>query len=416
MIAAQRVDAQTQPIVAHLYRSERTDMENRRINVGVLCRILPHYRLAVFERLSQMPGIQLMVYYSKEPSYSSLKTIDPRDRFPSRRIEMKAWKWAGQEVLFQPEARGIVNSQVHDVVILSGNLRLLSNLLALVAARRRGIGVVWWTMGRQPSQSRMSMRIGMWLTALCDAVLAYTHDERTFFIEKGIPDKKVFVAQNTIDLSVERNAAEQWSATRVREFVQQRGLQGKKVFLFCGQLRPRKQIELLFEALRILRVHHPDYHLVIAGGSPAESTLRELAHTSGIGDAITWLGPLYDPDELAPWFLTSRALVVPRAIGLAVLHACAYGLPCITTADRRYQTPEVAALRQGYNCCLFRDGDAQDLAEKMRLLAEDDRLQKELGSNARTTIEQEYTMEKMVEGFVQAISYAASRMNHRSRS
>lgn len=391
-------------------------MEKKRINVGMLCRILPHYRLAVFERLARMPGIQLMVYYSKEPSYSSLKTIDPQDRFPNRRIEMKAWKWAGQEVLFQPEARDIVNRQEHDVVILSGNLRLLSNLLALVAARRRRIGVVWWTMGRQPSQSRMSMRIGMWLTALCDAVLAYTHDERAFFTEKGIPGQKVFVAQNTIDLTAERNAAEQWSATRIQEFVQERGLQGKNVFFFCGQLRPRKQIELLFEALRMLRVHDPDYHLVIAGGSPAEPRLRELAHASGIGDAITWLGPLYDPDELAPWFLMSRALVVPRAIGLAALHGCAYGLPCITTADRRHQTPEVAALRQGYNCCLFHDGDAQDLAEKMRLLAQDDRLQKELGRNARTTIEQEYTLERMVEGFVQAASYAASRRNQQSRS
>jgi glycosyltransferase involved in cell wall biosynthesis len=193
-------------------------------------------------------------------------------------------------------------------------------------------------------------------------------------------------------------------------------LQGKKVFLFCGQLRPRKQIELLFEALRKLRVNDPEYHLVVAGGSPAQSGLQELAGRSGIGDAITWLGPLYNPDELAPWFLMSRALVVPRAIGLAVLHACAYGLPCITTADRRYQTPEVAALRQGYNCCLFRDGDAQDLAEKLRLLAEDDRLQEELGRNARTTIEQEYTMEKMVEGFVQAVSYAAARMKDRNRS
>lgn len=391
-------------------------MESRGINAAVLCRILPHYRLAVFERLSKMPGIRLMVYYSREPSYSSLKTIDPRDRFPSRRIEMKAWKWAGQEVLFQPEAREIVDSRMHDVVILSGNLRLLSNLLALVAARRRRIGVVWWTMGRQPLQSRISMRIGMWLTAMCDAVLVYTHDEKAFFTSKGIAEQKVYVAQNTIDLSVERSAAEQWSTTRVQEFAQQRGLQGKKLFLFCGQLRPRKQIELLFEALRILRLHDPSYHLVVAGGSPSQSSVRELAHKSGLGDAITWLGPLYDPQELAPWFLSSRALVVPRAIGLAALHACAYGLPCITTADRRYQTPEVAALRQGYNCCLFRDGDAQDLAETMRLLAEDDRLQKELGTNARATIEQEYTIDKMVEGFAQAISYAASKTNDRSRS
>ncbi len=153
--------------------------------LAVLCRILPHYRLAVFERLSKMPGIRLMVYYSREPSYSSLKTIDPRDRFPSRRIEMKAWKWAGQEVLFQPKAREIVDSHMHDVVILSGNLRLLSNLLALVAARRRRIGVVWWTMGRQPLQSRISMRIGMWLTAICDAVLVYTHDEKTFLYQQG---------------------------------------------------------------------------------------------------------------------------------------------------------------------------------------------------------------------------------------
>jgi glycosyltransferase involved in cell wall biosynthesis len=65
---------------------------------------------------------------------------------------------------------------------------------------------------------------------------------------------------------------------------------------------------------------------------------------------------------------------------------------------------------------LFRDGDAQDLAEKMRLLAEDERLQKELARNARATIEQEYTMERMVEGFVQAVSYATAQRNRRRRA
>jgi glycosyltransferase involved in cell wall biosynthesis len=115
---------------------------------------------------------------------------------------------------------------------------------------------------------------------------------------------------------------------------------------------------------------------------------------------------MYGAKQLAPWFLSARALVVPRAIGLAALHGFGFNVPCITSRDRRYQTPEAAALKDGYNSLMYEDGDIEDLSAKIIQLGENDRLQRELSENARRTMDEEYTLDKMVDGFVRAIRYA----------
>lgn len=384
-------------------------MASRRIRVGLFCRVLPHYRLPVYERLAKADDIDLVVYYSREPPHYSLKTVHPGNRFPHCCIEMKARFFVGQEMLFQPDLRRIVRRAKHDVIIFSGNPRLVSNFPAMLAARKMGVGVVWWTMGRGRRLSPITMAVHIWLTRFPDAVVVYTHTEREHLVSRGVAAEKVFVAQNAIDVSPERQAASVWDQDSLREFARKRGLEGKKLFLFCGQLRAGKKADHLLRALQVLLGQGVSCHLAVVGGGEHEEELRRLAGELGVEDSISWLGPLFKPEELAPWFLSSRALVVPRAIGLAVFHAYAYGLPVITSNDRRYQTTEVAGIEDGRDCLLFRDGDIGHLASSMRSVVEDDALRARLSANAAHKVERVYTVDTMVSGFTEAIRFALDR-------
>ena len=381
-------------------------MEDKRISVGFFYRVLPSYRLAIMEELAKQPGIDLMVYYSTEPKYYSLKTVDPGDRFPHQRIEMKAWRLGGQEILYQPLTKAIIESGKHDVVVLSANPRLLSNFPALYTARRKRIGIVWWSLGLMANQSPVTIAIRRWLMRMPDAVVLYTKDERDYFVGRGVPPEKVFVAQNTIDVTAEENAAKAWSADLVNEFLAEHGLSGKTPFLFCARLRKVKRVDLLLRAMSILLRDRPDIHLIIVGAGESEVDMKGLARQLGLDGSISWLGSIYEPERLAPWYLSAKALVIPTGIGLAAFQSFAYGLPCITTANRRKQSPEATALRDGYNCLMFDDESIADLVEKMRLLADNAELQRTLSLNARRTVEEEYTVDRMVDGFVQAIHYA----------
>ena len=380
--------------------------ENKRISVGLFCRVLPQYRLAIYERLAKADGIDLMVYYSREPKYYSLRTVDPAGRFPHQRIEMKAIRLGNQELLFQPEIKKIVASGRHDVVILSANPRLLSNFPALWAAKRSKVGVVWWSLGIMPNQSRITLNVRRVLMKIPDALVFYTQAEKDFFVSHGVSPEKVFVAQNTVCVNQERAAAAQWSHEDIAAFQQNNGFYGKKVLLFCGQLREKKRVDWLLSALRTIRQNGYDYLLFLIGPDNTQGQAARLASDLDLDDSVRFLGPIYGAEHLAPWFLSARALVVPRAIGLAALHGFAFNLPCITSRDRRYQTPEATALRDGYNCLLYEDGSIHDMAVKIIKLGEDDAVHRSLCANARRTMEEEYTVDRMVDGFVQAIHYA----------
>lgn len=378
----------------------------KKIRVGFFYRMLPHYRLPIMEALSKEKDIDLTVLYSKEPPWYSLKTVDPDGMFPSEVIERKSWRFGKQEFLYHTDATRLIASGKFDVVILPANPRLLSNFPALRACKKHGIGVVWWSLGIMPKQSKVTLAIRRMLMKIPESIVLYTNDERDYFVSKGLPPEKVFVAQNTISVESERQAAMKWSDQRIAKFQVENGIQNKNLFLFCGQLREKKRVDWLLTAFAEVLKSDSDCHLCIIGSGESQEGLSLLSSELGIKRDVTFTGAIYDSIELAPWFISARALVVPRAIGLASFHGFAYGVPCITSADLRHQTPEANALVDNYNCLLYLDGDIGDLAKKMTLIACDGKLYKQLLGNACKTMNEKFTTQKMVDGFCQAIRYA----------
>ena len=388
-------------------------MEHNRISVGLFLSVLPHYRLPIFERLAQVEGIDLIVYYSREPSYYSLKTVNPENRFPSEKIRMKAFRLCGQELLFQPEISKFARSRGHDVVIVSGNPRLLSNLPLLYTAKRWNLGIVWWSLGLMPNRSSLTLAVRKVLMKIPDSLVFYTDLEKNYFVDSGIPAHKVFVAQNTIDVSDCLHEEAKWCPESVEGFRAVQGLKGKKVILYCARLMRWKRLDLLLRALAELGTNEPKYHLVVIGRGDGENDFKDLAEELKIQDAITWLGPIYEQAKLAPWFLIADVLVVPEVLGLTVFHSFAYGLPVITCDSYDHQSPESVAVRHGYNGLLYKQGNLGDLTACISRICKDDNLRSRLSDNAKQTILTEYTPDKMVDGFVQAIRYSYE-MTHRA--
>ena len=326
---------------------------------------------------------------------------------------MKAIRVGNQELLFQPEIKKIIGSGRHDVVILSANPRLLSNFPALYTAKRKRIGVVWWSLGLMPNQSSFTLAIRKSIMRIPDALVFYTDLEKNYFVASGIQADKVFVAQNTIDVSDCLQEEAKWSPDSVEEFRAGQGLQGKKVILYCARLTRWKRLDLLLRAVAELSTNEPKYHLVVIGRGDGENDFKDIAEELNIRDAITWLGPIYEQAKLAPWFLIADVLVVPEVLGLTVFHSFAYGLPVITCDSYDHQAPESVAARHGYNGLLYKQGNLGDLTACISRICKDDNLRSRLSGNAKRTILTEYTPDKMVDGFVQAIRYSYE-MTHRA--
>jgi glycosyltransferase involved in cell wall biosynthesis len=92
---------------------------------------------------------------------------------------------------------------------------------------------------------------------------------------------------------------------------------------------------------------HPDLLWCVIGDGPERKALEEQALRLGITWHVRWLGTIIDEAELAPWFLSSQALVHPNGIGLSLLHAFGSGVPVVTQGDAATHGPEFDAFTAG---------------------------------------------------------------------
>ncbi len=183
------------------------------------------------------------------------------------------------------------------------------------------------------------------------------------------------------------------SPYRVREFRRRNGLP-EKYFLFVGSGDPRKNLDLIPEALEISGLHAP---LAVIGWTG----WADATHSS----RIIPLGYLSD-EELAAAYSGATALVLPSSyegFGLPVLEAMACGCPVITA--RRASLPEVA----GDAALLVDDPrDPRELSEQLLRVHDTPSLGRALrkkGFDNAAAFSWEETADRTFEAFEKALAH-----------
>jgi glycosyltransferase involved in cell wall biosynthesis len=156
--------------------------------------------------------------------------------------------------------------------------------------------------------------------------------------------------------------------------------------IYLGRLSSEKGVDVLLQALSL--ADDPPFH--ICGEGPAMPALRELAAEKGLRN-VHFLGQL-PGHQVAAELHGSRFFVLPSLwdenAPIAALEAMAAGRPLVVTESGGL--PELVSSGEGLIC---RRGNAEDLAAKIKLLAEDDRLCFETGSAALQRAAAEFTPE-----------------------
>jgi glycosyltransferase involved in cell wall biosynthesis len=162
-------------------------------------------------------------------------------------------------------------------------------------------------------------------------------------------------------------------------------------FLFIGELRLLKGVDVLIEALARIAARRP-LRAVIVGSGPDAETFKSRARALGLGAAVTFPGALPASDA----FPLGRCLVVPsraESFPYIVLEAGAAGVPLIATAVGGI--PEIVA---GTQTALIAPGSADALERAMvGVLSDPD------GAHARASelsraVQRRFTVAAMADG------------------
>lgn len=101
-------------------------------------------------------------------------------------------------------------------------------------------------------------------------------------------------------------------------------------FVFMGELRAAKGIDLMIEALGRMKRQGRAPTITIIGSGPDEAMLKKMAADHGIADQATFPGPMRGPEGLK----RGRIMIVPsrlESLPYIVLEAVAAQVPLVTT-------------------------------------------------------------------------------------
>jgi glycosyltransferase involved in cell wall biosynthesis len=206
---------------------------------------------------------------------------------------------------------------------------------------------------------------------MVDLYIALTAFARDKFVEGGLPARKIVVKPNFL-------SCDPGCGTGAGAYA-----------LFVGRSSLEKGLPTLLKAWA--RLGHP-IPLRIIGDSPSQSEMQAMATSQGSAD-IRFMGRLPREQAIAQ-IKHARFLVFPSELyetfGLSIIEAFACGVPVIASNLGAMQ--EIVA--DGQTGLLFRAGDAQDLAEKVAWAWSHTDFMEELGRNARSVYEANYTAEK----------------------
>lgn len=323
--------------------------------VVLLQETMPGYRVALIEaiqRESTHRGIRFEVVHGHAPGLRGerLNTGD----LPGATIVRNRYLRAPGEngsLVWQP---ALAVCRGADMVIVEQASRLVINYALLLARRIGGPLVAYWGHGRnlQAETPSIAERIKASLIQSPDWWFAYTRSVGAFLKSRGVPDDRITVVGNTLDVSDLQAAV-----------ARARGDNAEARYLECtylGGLYPLKRLDLLFDAADLVAAELPDFRLTIAGDGELRGLVEQyVAHRS----FACYVGSVSGEDK-AKLLASSRLLLIPGLVGLVVLDSFAAGVPIVTTAAALH-SPEIEYLVNGVNGLIVQESNASGYARAL---------------------------------------------------
>jgi len=162
----------------------------------------------------------------------------------------------------------------------------------------------------------------------------------------------------------------------------------QKNITFIGRLDHMKGVQVLLDAFKTLKEDGVTAHLTIIGDGPDRDKLQNLSRDAGVNDSISFCGAV---EDIIPYLQKSALFVLPslsEGLSNVLLEAMACGLPIVATRVGG----NIDLIRDGENGILVETENSNQLSEAMKKILQDKALAKKLGSEARKTVEQRFSL------------------------
>jgi glycosyltransferase involved in cell wall biosynthesis len=166
-------------------------------------------------------------------------------------------------------------------------------------------------------------------------------------------------------------------------------------------------VDVLAKAFVKAAKENPYVNLILLGEGSQGNHIRQILMNGGVMERVHFGGHISQADLLR-WYHMADLYISPSHVdgsSVTLMEALACGLPCLVSAipgNREW-------IRDGVNGWLFRDGDADDLAEKILYILKNRKARREISEAARKTAEEKADWKKNFGKLLEAYDKVLSR-------
>lgn len=358
------------------------------IRIGVMQRVLPSYRVPLFDALAKAFNGNVSVFAGEPRKGETLTGCAVPQTAKIRRgknyhIFNGAFYVCWQSGLIE----WLADWQPH-ALIMEANPRYLRSHTALRWMREKDGRVIGWGLGSPDMQWCLTiprLAIRKRLINKFNALITYSSKGAREYEALGFPASRIFIAPNAVAPKPVHKMPDRPPSFRGN----------KPTIVFVGRLQGRKRVDTLIRSCAALPIDVQPL-LWIVGDGPQRKVLEELA--GRIYPYAQFFGAQHGA-QLEKHLRSADLFVMPGTGGLAVQEAMSYGMPVVVgVADGTQED-----LVRDENGWLLADDSIQTLKDTLEIALNDISTLRKKGKASYRIVSQEINLEKMVAVFTKAI-------------
>lgn len=258
----------------------------------------------------------------------------------------------------------LMRDKRYDRYLMLGEPMCLSTWWNLIQRRLfyRKKRVYLWTHGWYGREGFAKKWIKRAFFGLADHVFTYGDYARQQAILQGFDGSKITPIHNSLNYENQKRLREGITDTAI--FRNHFG-NDDPTLLFVGRLTKVKRIDMLVEALDLLRQRGINANLALIGDGSETESLRQLVKEKGLDKRVWFYGACYDDSRNAALIYNADLCVAPGNVGLTAMHSMAFGTPVLTHDNFKMQMPEFEAIAPGKTGSFFAYGSVESMADEI---------------------------------------------------
>ena len=289
--------------------------------------------------------------------------------------------------------------------IIVASLGSMEMLFCFLAAKLRRKPIIFlsgsWGWRGKSSERNLASPFTKFIVPRSNAIVVPGTKHKEYFVSLGASPDKVFIMPYASNIIIKEE-----------DYAKEEKLRGgldigtKKVILYVGRLVKQKGVGYLVEAFSKLRKERDDIALIIGGEGESRSELELLSKNLNVEDSTYFTG-FVDNLNLPAYYLLCDVCVMPSITYVkadiwvrAVNDAMGAGKPVIATD---VVGAAFDMVKSGINGFIVPEKDSDALYKAIKKIISEPELAKRMGEKSKRILEQGFTYEHMIKGFMKAV-------------